>query len=185
MPKRRLLQLWRVIQLSCMKRVVVIGSPGSGKTTFSKKLAKKFNLPLYHLDFYYHDSQFNYQTDKDAWGRKVLKLVQKPEWIIDGNYKSTFDIRFQHADSIIFLDYPRAVTVRRAIMRRIKLHSKVRSDMPVNWKEKFTFGLLKFIWSYNKIERPKLYESLEKERACKQVIILRNSRQAEQYLDDI
>jgi len=168
-----------------MKRVLVIGSPGAGKTTFSKRLAKQLGLPLHHLDYYYHDDTFSYQTDKAAWRRKVTELAEKPQWIIDGNYKSSFDIRFPRADTIIFLDYPRSTTLRRAVGRRIKLHGKVRDDMPSNWKEKFSLGLLKFIWSYNAVERPKLYDLLEHARPNKRVVILSSSRQADAFLANI
>jgi adenylate kinase family enzyme len=165
-----------------VKRVLVIGSPGAGKTTFSRALADRIGLPLYHLDYFYHDSRFDFQKDKDAWRRKVTELTQQSEWIIDGNYKSSFDVRFPRADTIILLDYPRSVALHRAILRRIKLHGKVRDDMPANWKEKFSFGLLKFIWSYNKAERPKLYELLKKAPPTQQIVILQNSRQTDAFL---
>ncbi|HEX3568823.1 MAG TPA: hypothetical protein VHT70_04070 [Candidatus Saccharimonadales bacterium] len=166
-----------------MKKVLVIGSPGAGKTTFSKKLAAKVDLPLHHLDYYYHDNHFNYKNDTVAWRKKVTDLVNQPEWILDGNYKSTFDIRFPMADTIIFLDYPRRVALGRALLRRIKLQGKVRGDMPANWNEKFELSLLRFIWSYNGVERPKLYQLLQKGQPGQQIIIVKSSAQADSYLD--
>lgn len=68
---------------------MVIGSPGAGKTTFSKKLASKLGIALYHLDYFYHDSSFDYPKNKQAWREKVAQLTNQPQWIIDGNYKST------------------------------------------------------------------------------------------------
>jgi len=164
-----------------MKRIAVIGSPGAGKTTFSKKLESKLQIPLYHLDYFYHDSNFSYAADTPAWREKVAELTNRPTWIIDGNYKSTFDIRFPKADTIIYLDYPRSVTLMRAIKRRIQLHGKLRDDMPSNWREKFPLELLKFIWTYNKIERPKVYTLLQKYQA-KNIVILRSPKRADRYL---
>jgi adenylate kinase family enzyme len=164
-----------------MNRVAVIGSPGAGKTTFSKKLAAKLRIPLYHLDYFYYDDTFNYPENTAAWREKVTQLTDQPAWILDGNYKSTFDIRFPKADTIIYLDYPRSLAVTRALKRRVKLHGKLRSDMPPSWKEKFTFALFRFIWSYNKNERPKVYGLLQK-YAGKKVIILRSPAQADEFL---
>lgn len=166
-----------------MNRIAIVGSPGAGKTTFSKKLASKLELPLYHLDYFYHDNAFHYAEDKAAWREKVTKLADQPTWMIDGNYKSTFDIRFPKADTIVYLDYPRGLALWRALQRRIKLHGKLRDDMPSSWREKFTFELLKFIWTYNKIERPKVYALLQKYQD-KNIVILRNPRQADSYLSD-
>lgn len=168
-----------------MRKILVIGSPGAGKTTFSRTLAKKLQIPLHHLDFYYHDDRFSYRQDTDAWRRKVAELVQQPSWIIDGNYKSTFDIRFPYADTIIYLDYPRSLTIWRALKRRITLHGKVRNDMPSNWTEKFTWQLFRFIWSYNKEQRPKVYKLLQDNHIKGDVVILHSPSNAEHYLLDI
>ena len=168
-----------------MKRIAVIGSPGAGKTTFAKKLSSILSLPLYHLDFFYHDNKFAYYEDKQAWRAKVEELADKPNWIIDGNYMSTFDIRFDKADTIIFLDFSRTVALRRAIARRITLHNKARDDMPSNWKEKLSPGLIKFIWSYNKVERPKVHKLLNGFMAEKNILILESPERARLFLDDI
>jgi adenylate kinase family enzyme len=167
-----------------MQRIAIIGSPGAGKTTFSKKLGLQLDIPLYHLDYYYHDNKFNYAEDKLAWRKKVTELANHPRWIIDGNYKSTFDIRFPKADTIIYLDYPRSLTLKRALQRRIKLHGRVRDDMPSNWREKFTFEFFTFIWKFNTDVRPKIYSLLETEHG-KNIVILHNTQQADKYLSDI
>lgn len=168
-----------------MKRVVVIGSPGAGKTTFARKLAGILNVPLHHLDYYYHDNRFHYPDNKPAWQAKVSELVSGSEWVIDGNYKSTFDIRFPRADTIIFLDYSRQVTFTRAIARRIVLHNRVRDDMPSNWREKLTPGLLKFIWNYNNVERPKVLELLEELSEDKTIVIIGSPRKSAAFLADL
>lgn len=167
-----------------MNKVIVIGSPGAGKTTFSRRLADMTHLPIHHLDYYYHDSHFEYQNDRRRWREKITELVSNPTWIIDGNYKSTFDIRFPKADTIIYLDYGTGTALRRALKRRIVLHGKVRDDMPSNWREKLTFELFRFIWSYNKLERPKVYELLSAQKN-KDIVILHNSREADTYLSTL
>jgi len=168
--------------LSDMQKIIVIGCPGAGKTTFSKQLAKKLGLPLYHLDYFYYDNRFDYPHNTSAWRQRITELVHKEQWIIDGNYKSTFDIRFPQAEAIIYLDYPLRITLSRALKRRVVLHGKVRDDMPSSWKEQFSLQFLRFILSYNRVERPKLYKLLQAEQRHRTVIILRSPRQTERYL---
>ena len=86
-----------------MKKIIIIGSCGAGKTTFAQKINKKLNLPLTNLDQLYWKPGWE-RTSKTEWREKVEQLVKGDKWIIDGNYQSTFDIRFPACDTIIFLD---------------------------------------------------------------------------------
>lgn len=146
-----------------MKRVAIIGCPGAGKTTFARQLASITGLPLIHLDKIYHDTDHAYATNRQAWRTRVAELVSQPLWIIDGNYKSTFDIRLPAADTIIFLDYPTRLTVSRAIKRRITLRKTVRPDMPASWKEKLDWQFFTFILRYRRKERPAVLRILAKQ----------------------
>jgi adenylate kinase family enzyme len=166
-----------------MKRVIIIGCPGSGKSTFARKLAERINLPLEHLDLYYHDNKHDYANDRPAWLKLITNLVSKETWIIDGNYKSTFDLRFERADTIIFFDYPRYITVWRTIKRRIQLHGKQRADMPSNWREKIEASHAKFVWTFNKTERPRIYSYLKKYEKGREIVVFRHPREAEEWLD--
>src|SRR5690348_1173305 len=110
-----------------MKRVVVIGSPGAGKTEFSRRLAGATGLPLVHLDLIYHDETKDYKQNRESWLGAVQTEVSRPHWIIDGNYKSTFDLRLPAADTILFLDYPTHLSLFRAFKRRLQYARKVRA----------------------------------------------------------
>lgn len=164
-----------------MKRVVVIGSPGAGKTTFVRKLADKTKLPLIHLDYYYHDTNKDYYHSKEAWIARVQKLMAGDSWIIDGNYSSTIPERFKMADTIIYIDIPRRVALYRVLKRRIQYRSKLREDMPADWKEKANWEFLKYVWGYNKAYRPMIADELEKHKE-KMVYILKNSKQVKNFL---
>src|SRR5476651_102756 len=115
-----------------MKRVLVIGCPGAGKTIFSKKLADKTGLPLIHLDYYYHDKTKDYysETNKPAWYANVRQLMKHPSWIMDGNYSSTFPDRFAAADTIFYFDVPLGARMRGVFARRWQYRNKRRDDMP-------------------------------------------------------
>ncbi len=164
-----------------MKRVVIIGSPGAGKTTFSRKLAQKTGLPLIHLDYYYHQTRFNYYEDKDAWREKVKELITKDKWIIEGNYSSTYDLRFVRANCIILLEISSKKAVYRILKRHIKQRGKPRPEMPPEWEEKIEKGFLGHVWGFNKKEIPKISKELDNHKN-KELIFLKNPKQADEYL---
>ena len=88
-----------------MKKVIVIGCPGSGKSTFSKSLHRITGIPLFHLDMLFWNADKT-TVEKSVFLDRLLKIFQNDEWIIDGNYASTMELRMQKCDTVIFLDYP-------------------------------------------------------------------------------
>ncbi len=165
-----------------MKRIAVVGCPGAGKTTFVRKLAEKTKLPVVHLDYYYHQKKYDFYNNSDAWIKKVNELIQRDMWIMDGNYKSTFDSRFKRADTIIFFDFPRRTSLYGALKRRMQYRKKFREDMPSDWKEKADLTFLKYVWSFNKNSRHKVTEALEKNKD-KTMVVFKNRKQVKKYLD--
>ncbi|MBD5281049.1 MAG: adenylate kinase [Bacteroides sp.] len=108
-----------------MKRVIVIGCPGAGKSTFARKLAAKTGLPLYYLDMIWH------RADRTVIGceefdRELDAILKKDEWIIDGNYARTLPLRLAHCDMVFFFDLPLEVCIEGAKSRL----GKERVDMP-------------------------------------------------------
>jgi len=167
-----------------MKQISVIGCPGAGKSTFSRELAKITGLPLVHLDMMYHDQSHQYATDKESWRARVLIEAEKKQWIIDGNYKSTFDIRLPESDTIIYLDYPTYLSIWRAIKRRVQFRKLGRADMPATWKEQLRWDFFVFILKFNYSIAPRIRQLL-KSYSDKDVVILRSPHQAEKYLNNI
>ena len=91
-----------------MRRVLVIGSGGAGKSTFAARLAARTGLPLIHLDACFWRSGWD-PTPPDEWARRVADLMSRQEWVMDGNYGGTLDARLAACDTVIFLDVPRHV----------------------------------------------------------------------------
>ena len=159
-----------------MKRIIVIGCPGSGKSTFSRALHKKIGIPLYHLDMMYWNADKS-TVEKSIFLERLHSVLEKDEWIIDGNYGSTMELRLSACDTVVFLDYPLEVCLE-GIRERI---GKPRSDMPwVENEEDAEFT--EFIKSYNETQRPKVLELLEK-HSDKNVMIFTSRVQADEFLD--
>lgn len=166
-----------------MKKIAIIGCPGAGKSYFARELAQKHNLPIYPLDMLYHDKKRKYARDRDAWLAAVGRLVEKPRWIIDGNYKSTFELRLPAADTIIYLDYPTYLCLWRALKRRVQYRGdRLQPGMPSGWTEKMPWDFFTYIVSFRRNDRPHLYRELEQYKATTNVIILRNPQAAREYL---
>lgn len=162
--------------------MIIIGCPGTGKTTFAFQLARLTRLPLEHLDYHYYDERFDFAANRPAWRDHVAGMVAADRWIIEGNYKSTFDIRMPRADTIIFFDYPRRVAMWRALKRRVMYHRTLRPDMPPTWKEHISTGLAKTIWQFNARNRPAIHELLAAQPPHKMVVVFKRPADAQAYL---
>jgi len=99
-----------------MRRVLVIGSPGAGKSTLATRLATALALPVHYLDLHHWKPGWVYRDAADARER-VRAIVETPAWVMDGNFAETFDLRMPRADTLVWLDYPRSICVRRIVMR--------------------------------------------------------------------
>lgn len=167
-----------------MDRVIVIGCSGSGKSTLSQKLHRILQLPIIHLDRYYW--QANWQaTEQEAWDQKVTEFALTDRWIIDGNYSRTLDIRIERADVIVFLDMPRWLCMYRIVKRRIQYHGRTRPDLNKDCPEKLDIGFLKWVWNYRKRNRVKTLEKLKQVKQHKKVVIIRNKKQLEEWIEQL
>ena len=168
-----------------MKRVVVIGSGGAGKSTFARSLSERTGLPLIHLDAHYWQPGWK-PTPRDQWRHHVEKLVAKDEWIMDGNFQSTFDLRLPRADTIFYLDYSRFLCLFRALKRIWQWRGQTRSDMGEGCPEKIMdLNFARWIWSYPDVERPKVMERLKDLTEGRQIVVLNSPRQTQAYLDEL
>lgn len=111
-----------------MSKIIVIGSPGAGKSIFSQKLRNITNIPLYHLDMLYHKADGTH-ISKEELEEKLKEILKKDNWIIDGNYQRTIEMRLKECDTVFLLDFPTEVCVEGAKSRI----GKKREDLP--WVE--------------------------------------------------
>ena len=159
-----------------MKKVIVIGCPGSGKSTVSRALHNKTGIPLYHLDMMYWNADKT-TVEKSVFLERLSVVLEKDEWIIDGNYGSTMELRMAACDTVIFLDYPLEVCLDGIKERR----GKPRSDMPwIETEEDAEF--IEFIKNYNEQQKPKVLELLEK-YSDRNIIIFKSREQSDAFLN--
>ena len=159
-----------------MKRIMVIGSPGAGKSTFARKLREKTGLPLYYLDRIYHLPDRTHIT-REAFDAKLAEITAKQEWIIDGNYGRTIEIRLKACDTVFLLDYPLDVCLAGA---RGRVGQK-REEMP--WvEEELDEEFRQWIIDFPQEQLPRIYALLEQYKGERQVIILHSRAEADEWL---
>lgn len=161
-----------------MKKVIIIGCPGSGKSTFARSLHNKTGIPLYYLDMLKWNSDKT-TVSKEIFLDRLNGILSEDEWIIDGNYASTMELRMSVCDTVFFLDYPLEVCLSGIKARQ----GKPRPDMP--WIETGDDEeFLEFIRDYNTDSRPKVIELLNK-YSDKNIVVFKSRKEAEQYINEI
>ena len=161
-----------------MRKVIVIGCPGGGKSTFARKLHEKCGLPLYYLDMIWwrDDKSTISQIEFDA---KIGEIMAQDSWIIDGNYNRTLEMRVKECDTVFFLDLPTEVCVE-GITARVGTE---REDMP--WVEKTVDDeFLQFVLDFEKDSKPHILQTLEN-YPHKNVVVFRSRKEMDVYLDNV
>lgn len=172
------------MSLGLLRRVLVIGISGAGKSTFSRRLAARTGLPVIHLDTEFWQPGWKI-TPRAQWRPKVAKLVQREAWIMDGSFGASLDLRLPRADTVVWFDYPRHVCLHRAIWRVVTSYGQVRADMAPGCPEQFDLEFLRFIWDFNAKSRPQIATMLAKHGGHLQPVVFRRDRDVAHFLDGV
>src|SRR5690349_5850250 len=105
--------------MACMKRVVVLGTSGSGKTTFARELAQRLSAAHVELDELYWEPNWT-EAPRPVFRGRVTQAVQRDRWVLDGNYRSVRDIVWPRADTIVWIDYSMSIVFRRVFVRTMR-----------------------------------------------------------------
>ncbi|MBQ8931920.1 MAG: adenylate kinase [Ruminiclostridium sp.] len=160
-----------------MYKIIVIGCPGSGKSTFSRKLHELTGIPLYHLDMMYWNPDRT-TIDKSVFRERLSIVMQSEQWIIDGNYGSTIELRLNACDTIFFLDYPTDVCLEGISERR----GKARSDMPwIEGTDEEDADFIGFVRNFALQSRPDILNLLNK-YSDKNIYIFKSRCDADRFL---
>ncbi len=159
-----------------MRKVLIIGSPGAGKSTFARQLQHITGLPLYHLDMLWHKADRTTVTQQQ-FDRALSPILQQDSWIIDGNYSRTLPLRLQYCDTVFFLDYPTEVCLQ-GVQSRI---GQSRPDMP--WiEQEFDPEFYQYILHFNQEKRPALYADLQSAPQGVTIHVFRDRPDADRFL---
>lgn len=162
-----------------MNKVLVIGCPGAGKSTFSRKLARKTGLPLHYLDMLWHRPDRT-TVAPEEFDRNLQKIFTTDRWIIDGNYIRTLDMRLNECDTVFFFNLPIDVCLAGVEARM----GKPREDMPWTedeWDEEFRQWILDF----PKDQLPLIRQLLELHKSNCRIILFCSRQEADNFINTL
>ena len=167
-----------------MERVMIIGCGGAGKSTLARRLGEKTGLPVIHLDQIWWAPGNWQHMEREEFDRILTSEMEKPRWILDGNYNRTLELRLNQCDTVIYLDMPRLVCLKNWIGRVIKNWGHARADMAEGCAEWFDPEMAGWIWNFNKKNRERYLRQLAA-LEDKTVLIFRSRREVERFLQNI
>jgi adenylate kinase family enzyme len=164
-----------------MKRIAIVGSGGSGKSVLARRLGQRLGLDVMHLDVLFWRPGW-VETPQDEWRRTQEALVDGDAWILDGNHAKTLDVRLSRADTVVFLDFPRRVCMRRVIWRSLVHRRRARPDRADGCQERLDRDFLRWVWTFPTEGRPQLLEAISSHAPTAQVVRLRNAGEIEEFV---
>lgn len=160
-----------------MEKIIVIGCPGSGKSTFARKLRDKTDLPLYYLDQIWHKADKT-NVLREEFDAKLTDILKSEKWILDGNYNRTLEMRLKKCDTVFLLDLPLYICINNAESRI----GKKREDMP--WiEDEFDEDFRQWILDFPEHTLLKIYSLLEQYKSEKNIIIFKSRDEIDNYMN--
>lgn len=161
-----------------------MGPGGAGKSVLARRMGERTGLPVIHLDAHYWSAGW-VEPPREAWDRKVRELIAGERWIMDGNYGRTVGVRFAAADTIVFLDFPRRISIPRVVRRAIMYRGKTRPDLAEGCPEQVPLEFLRYLWRYPRDSRPRIVAAMNDSGAHARHVVLRTPREVERFLDSL
>jgi len=176
-------------RISVGRRVVVTGIAGAGKSTFSRSLSAKTGLPVIHLDLCFWQPGW-VEPSEAEWREQQRDLITSDEWILDGNYDATLDLRLERADTAVFLDTPWWVCVWRALVRGVRkrpvgFQLPHGCDEPALRRLRDEWLLAWRIWRIHRSERERELEILSRHANHVTLYLLRSNGSTRRFLSAI
>jgi adenylate kinase family enzyme len=166
-----------------VRRVLIIGNSGGGKSTLARRLGEKLGLPVIHLDVLFWKPGW-VESDRDDYRARVMAALEAPAWICDGQFTSTFHLRMPMADTIVWIDQPRALCLFRAIWRAVTYRKGGRPDMAEGCREKIDFEFYRYIWTFDRKVKPEIEAALAAYGGHADVRRLSSDREIAAFLKD-
>jgi adenylate kinase family enzyme len=169
-------------ELACLRRarrILVLGSPGSGKTQLSAILSPHLGLELLHLDdFFWKPGPV--RTPQAEWRALVAELASRPSWIMDGTYEASLDLRIPAAEAIIFIESNRWACLWRVFVRRLR--SRWRSDPERAYVQAMTPFFVRYVYRFPRSTRPEVFRSIAVHGPHNPLIVLRGTNGVDRFI---
>lgn len=166
-----------------MQRILVIGCGGAGKSTLSRQIGERLQLPVLHLDAHYWQPGW-VEPSREAWTQTVAALTVSDTWVMDGNYTGSLAQRLAACDSVVFLDISRWRCLCRVARRSLTYLGRTRPDMADDCPERLEWAFFKWIWQFPHQTRPRL-EAMLAQAQGKRVIRLRSPKEVRGFLQEL
>ena len=159
-----------------MNKIIVIGCPGSGKSTFSEKLCARTKLALFHLDAIWHREDRTH-ISRDEFDARLSQIFSLDSWIMDGNYSRTLERRIAACDTVFLFDLASEVCIDGATERL----GKKRCDMP--WVDtELDPDLRREIEEFREKNLPTIYELFEKYKDSRMIVVFKSRAEADEFI---
>jgi adenylate kinase family enzyme len=166
-----------------MRKIVVIGPPGAGKSTTAARLGQLLDIEVFHLDELYW--QRGASLPQDEWNAVERDLIERESWVIDGNYSQTLPARVEAADTAVFLDLPTSVCLRRFILRRLVYRKGGVPGMSADKRPYVDWAVVRQIRSFKTDHRRAFLRVLTEKREGRRIVVLRTTRQVRRFMAGI
>jgi adenylate kinase family enzyme len=165
-----------------MRRVLIYGGSGSGKSTLARRLGARLDVPVTHLDHLYWRPGWVEAPPADFRAAQSA-AVQTDGWVIDGNYSKTLDLRFPLADTVVFLDVSRWVSLRRVLLRTLR--ERGQDTQAPGCMSKVDAEFVRWIWGWRASHRSRLLQRIAAEAPTARQVLLGSSREVEAFLRSV
>jgi len=169
-----------------MQRVLVMGSSGSGKSTFALRLAELAGLPFVSLDALFWKPGWQ-PSEPGPFNERVTVAANQPAWVMDGNYMrhGAGELRRERADTVFWFDLPRYQCMTGIMMRIATSYGQVRQEMAAGCPERIDLEFVRYVWTYRREQRPQLVAYVDGLRPDQALIHIVDRRQSDRYLADL
>lgn len=168
-----------------MRRILIVGNSGAGKSRLARLLGERLRLPVIHLDVLFWKPGW-VESERDDFRVRVAEALAGDAWICDGNFSGSWDLRMPRADTIVWLAPPRLVCLWRAVTRRFRYSKRRRRpDMAQGCDETIDLAFYRFIWTYDSDVAPKLQAALDTYGRHARLVRLASDRDVSGFLESL
>jgi adenylate kinase family enzyme len=166
------------------ERIMVIGCSGGGKSTLSRRICDRLDIPYVSMDRDFYWLPGWVKRDKAEERALIAETVARERWLMDGSGSSTFDLRLPRAHMVLWVRLPRWRCLLGVTMRGFRYLGRTRPDMAPGCVERIPDReFLSYIWNFEKRFVPHILAQLQRHGAEIPVLQLKSHAEMRHLLD--